>query len=65
MNSFTLAIIAAILFSTSSIAATTSWHIDPAHSAVSFKVKHMMISDVSGSFRDADRGISLVTKLWW
>lgn len=52
MKSFTFAIIAAILFCTSSIAATTSWHIDPAHSAVSFKVKHMMISDVSGSFRD-------------
>jgi polyisoprenoid-binding protein YceI len=31
-------------------AATTAWNIDPAHSAAEFKVKHMMISNVKGSF---------------
>jgi polyisoprenoid-binding protein YceI len=31
-------------------AATTIWNIDPAHSAAEFKVKHMMISNVKGSF---------------
>lgn len=30
--------------------ATTIWNIDPAHSAAEFKVKHMMISNVKGSF---------------
>jgi polyisoprenoid-binding protein YceI len=30
--------------------ATTTWNIDPAHSAADFKVKHMMISNVKGSF---------------
>jgi len=30
--------------------ATTTWKIDPAHSAAEFKVKHMMISNVKGSF---------------
>jgi polyisoprenoid-binding protein YceI len=30
--------------------ATTTWNIDPAHSAVEFKVKHMMISNVKGQF---------------
>ena len=29
---------------------TTTWNIDPAHSVVEFKVKHMMISNVKGSF---------------
>jgi len=29
---------------------TTTWNIDPAHSAADFKVKHMMISNVKGSF---------------
>jgi polyisoprenoid-binding protein YceI len=29
---------------------TTAWNIDPAHSAAEFKVKHMMISNVRGSF---------------
>jgi polyisoprenoid-binding protein YceI len=31
--------------------ANTKWVIDPAHSEVSFKVKHLMISTVTGSFR--------------
>lgn len=30
--------------------ATTKWNIDPAHSEVVFKVKHLMISTVSGKF---------------
>lgn len=28
------------------------WNLDPAHSEVTFKVKHMMITNVSGSFND-------------
>ena len=37
---------------TPSTAPTTSsiWNIDPAHSAAEFKVRHMMISNVSGKF---------------
>ena len=30
--------------------ATVTWKIDPAHSSADFKVKHMMISNVKGSF---------------
>lgn len=30
----------------------TKWNIDTAHSEISFKVKHMMISTVSGHFED-------------
>src|SRR4051794_29499318 len=29
---------------------TTTWNIDPVHSVVEFKVKHMMISNVKGHF---------------
>jgi polyisoprenoid-binding protein YceI len=29
---------------------TTTWTLDPAHSAAEFKVKHMMISNVKGKF---------------
>jgi polyisoprenoid-binding protein YceI len=29
---------------------STAWNIDPAHSRAEFKVKHMMISNVKGSF---------------
>ena len=35
---------------TASPAATTTWKLDPAHSGAEFKVKHMMISNVKGSF---------------
>jgi polyisoprenoid-binding protein YceI len=31
-------------------ATIATWNIDPAHSAAEFKVKHMMISNVKGSF---------------
>jgi polyisoprenoid-binding protein YceI len=32
--------------------ATTKWTLDPAHSELGFKVRHLMISNVSGSFKD-------------
>lgn len=35
-----------------SITERTKWHIDKAHSEISFKIKHMMISTVSGHFED-------------
>jgi len=34
--------------------AKTKWAIDPAHSEIGFKVKHMMISTVSGQFEKFD-----------
>jgi len=32
--------------------ATTKWSIDPTHSNLGFKIKHLMISNVSGSFKN-------------
>ncbi|MBJ7881840.1 YceI family protein [Gelidibacter salicanalis] len=32
----------------------TTWKLDPTHSEIEFKVKHMMISTVTGSFSDFD-----------
>jgi polyisoprenoid-binding protein YceI len=34
-----------------------SWKIDPAHSEISFKVKHMVVSTVSGHFNKFDASI--------
>ena len=31
--------------------ATTKWTLDPTHSELGFKIKHLMISNVSGSFK--------------
>ena len=34
--------------------AITKWFVDPAHSEVQFKVKHLMITTVTGYFRKFD-----------
>jgi polyisoprenoid-binding protein YceI len=34
-----------------------SWQVDPAHSAVEFRVRHLMIASVKGRFRDFDGAI--------
>ena len=39
--------------------ATTTWNIDPAHSAAEFKVKHMMISNVKGHFAKVTGALTL------
>jgi polyisoprenoid-binding protein YceI len=31
-----------------------SWQVDPAHSAIEFRVRHMVIETVKGRFRDFD-----------
>jgi len=30
----------------------TTWNLDPTHSEIAFKVKHMMITNVTGNFRN-------------
>ena len=37
---------------------STMWKLDPTHSEITFKVKHMMISNVKGEFTDFDAEIS-------
>lgn len=34
--------------------ATTKWALDPTHSEIGFKIKHLMISNVSGNFKKFD-----------
>lgn len=34
--------------------ATTNWDFDPTHSELGFKIKHLMITNVSGSFKKFD-----------
>ena len=38
--------------------ATTKWEIDPTHSEIGFKVKHMMFTNVSGTFGTYDATIT-------
>jgi len=45
--------------STLATPAITTWNIDPTHSVVEFKVKHMMISNVKGHFTGVTGTLSL------
>jgi len=40
-------------------ASSTTWKIDPAHSAAEFKVRHMMISNVKGQFSGIKGALTL------
>lgn len=37
--------------------ATTKWAIDPTHSEIEFKIRHLMITNVTGSFKSFDSSI--------
>lgn len=47
-----LALIASSLLLGASLASAAVYNVDPAHSEVGFKVKHMMVSNVNGKFTD-------------
>jgi polyisoprenoid-binding protein YceI len=51
LSRITLSAILAAAFAFPAAAATTTWQIDPAHTAASFAVKHLMISTVRGEFK--------------
>lgn len=40
------------------VSTRTKWGIDPAHSEIAFKVKHLMITYVQGTFKDFDATFS-------
>ncbi len=44
------AIAAACILTQSTVVAAAEWSLDPAHSSAGFKVRHMMVSNVSGQF---------------
>lgn len=47
----------AVLFTATSLMAQSQYKVDPAHTSVNFKVKHMGITFVSGKFEKFDGGI--------
>lgn len=51
MKKFMLLFALVLMFNITN-AQTTSWKIDPAHSSISFAVDYMVLTEVSGSFKD-------------
>lgn len=45
---------------TTSTATRTKWAVDPSHSEISFKVKHLMIANVKGEFQKFNASIEAV-----
>ena len=52
IRKFAGAIILTAAMALKATAATTTWQVDPAHTAAQFAVKHMMISTVRGEFKN-------------
>jgi polyisoprenoid-binding protein YceI len=52
MKNFGSVIVASILVILPSLAIASMWQIDPDHSSIQFKVRHMMISNVKGVFHN-------------
>ena len=43
-------VLAATLFAAAASAQTSTWKIDPVHSSIEFKVRHLGVSNVHGTF---------------
>ncbi len=53
------ALFAVLLVASAASADTTEWAMDPSHSHVGFSVKHLVVSSVSGRFKDVTASIKL------
>jgi polyisoprenoid-binding protein YceI len=62
MNMLLKSAVAAAVFAVPSLAAATTWEIDPAHSSAKFTVKHMMITNVTGEFGNVTGTVNLDDK---
>jgi polyisoprenoid-binding protein YceI len=50
MHRFSSSLLALALLAAPALAGAATWVIDPSHSAITFSVRHMMVSNVRGSF---------------
>ena len=50
MSNFIRTIAVLVVLTFPALASATTWNIDPDHSSVGFKVKHLMVSNVKGTF---------------
>ena len=48
----TTSVLIAMLVATAFVSAQSNWKLDKAHSSITFTVRHMVISEVTGSFKD-------------
>ena len=54
MSRFRIHFLMTALVASLGFAQKTGWNLDKAHSSIGFSIKHMVISDVTGNFKDYD-----------
>jgi polyisoprenoid-binding protein YceI len=54
MNRFRTLLFITVLAVSSVLAQKSGWNLDKAHSSIGFSIKHMVISEVTGNFKDYD-----------
>ncbi|HTY36082.1 MAG TPA: YceI family protein [Bacteroidota bacterium] len=54
MSRFRILFLMTALVASLGFAQKTGWNLDKAHSSIGFSIKHMVISDVTGNFKDYD-----------
>ncbi len=54
-----IAPVAALLWAIPALVLASTWNIDPAHTAATFSVRHLVISNVRGEFRKTAGVITL------
>lgn len=47
-----------MIFASNSFAQTTTWNIDPVHSKIGFRVRHLIISEVEGRFKSFEGSVT-------
>ncbi len=57
MNRYAILLLA-LFFGVSTLFAQSGWTLDKAHSNIGFSIKHMVISEVTGNFKDFDMSFS-------
>ncbi|MBN1208659.1 MAG: polyisoprenoid-binding protein [Myxococcaceae bacterium] len=62
MKTLLKSVLAAATLAAPSIALASTWEIDPSHSSASFSVRHMMVTNVKGSFSKVAGTINLDDK---
>jgi len=61
-NTRLLALAASAILCSPALAEASSWEIDPAHTAIEFSVRHMMVSTVKGQFEKVQGTVELDDK---
>lgn len=62
LRSYLVSLFSVLALFVGTVQAATTWEIDPVHSQIGFKIRHMMVSNVKGSFKEFKGWLTLDEK---